>query len=177
MSTERRGFTLLEVLVALVIGAAVLLGARAVLEQLGDTADRVTAAAIFADREANTERGVRQLFHRAIVGDGTPFTGSPTRARFTSWCDVPAGWHERCTVAVDLASTESPPAVIAMLRTSAGDTFRLHDGGRRAALRYLDDPADGGQWLPGWPPLAGAPLALGIVTDHDTLLFRIGARR
>lgn len=191
---QRAGFTLVELIVALVLGVIVLLGARMILEQLADSADHTSSAAINADRHANTERATRALFARATAADSMfPFVGTSRMAQFSSWCNVPRGWMERCTVTIAVipqTAGDSLPTMVqsvalgkstalsrVALWTSAGDTLHWRDSVTAPELRYLDDPSDGGHWLVGWPGGITTPLALGIVTPHDTTIFRIGERR
>jgi len=202
MSHSVRGFTLVELLVALAIGAMLLLGARAVMERIADSADRTTATALEADRTANTDRVVRALFARAFAADdSTPFGGGTIETQFTSWCDAPGGWMERCTVtmrvvpqsSVALAAGLVPPQwapggrlqtvtgpVAVIVRTSAGDTLVLREQMEHAAIRYLIDAAGGGHWTAGWSNGTETPLAVGVVTGRDTqdtMILRIGERR
>ena len=99
-SPMRVGFTLIEVLVAMTIAATVVVTARLLLERLGDEAMRLAAYAARTDSDANAEQTLRDLVGRLEVGtdDGRRFAGQEQATRFTSWCDVPAGWQERCTV-------------------------------------------------------------------------------
>jgi prepilin-type N-terminal cleavage/methylation domain-containing protein len=172
----RRGFTLVELVVALAIAGGILVGARILLEELAADADALVAAAAEADAEANAERSLRELVVRLEVGtdDARRFSGDERAARFTSWCDVPRGWLERCTVilAVDREGTE--PVLAAM--QSTGDVLVLRRGFTSATLRYLGDAARGGTWFRSWGESITAPLAIGIVFDRDTLILRIGER-
>jgi prepilin-type N-terminal cleavage/methylation domain-containing protein len=114
-----RGFTLLEVVVALAVGGVLLLGARRMLETVGDGAQGITEAAKAADREANGERLLRALLGRLEVGtDSTrTFSGEEQAARFTSWCDVPAGWQERCIVTLVVGAGPGGATLTASLST------------------------------------------------------------
>jgi prepilin-type N-terminal cleavage/methylation domain-containing protein len=173
---RRAGFTVLELIVALVVSGVALVGARMVWETLTDSADRLRMAAAAVDRTANGERLLRTLFARLEIGTDSAreFAGSERVVRFTTWCDVPAGWEERCRaeVAVDTAGGE--PALVA--RLSTGERVILRRGFRTAALRYLNDPAGGGQWFRLWGRGIVAPYAVGVLADSDTTIVRIGER-
>jgi prepilin-type N-terminal cleavage/methylation domain-containing protein len=132
---SRRGFTLLEVLVALAVSGVVVLGARMMLVQLADENDRLLGAATAADRRANAERLLRALVGQLEVGTskGTEFEGEERITRFTSWCRVPAGWLERCRAAIAVDSLGSSPALVAVLST--GEVIPLFSGFERGALR------------------------------------------
>jgi prepilin-type N-terminal cleavage/methylation domain-containing protein len=173
---RRSGFTLIEVMVALVVSGIVLVGARAMLEVTADRAASITAAAAAADRDANAERTLRALVERIEVGNGstTDFAGDSAAAHLASWCDVPGGWQEQCTVTLGFERDGARLALVA--RTSLGDVFVLRTGLRVGALRYLVDPKAGGAWIRGWGAGITAPLAIGIFTDRDTMIVRIGER-
>lgn len=173
---RRSGFTLIEVMVALVVSGIVLLGARAMLEVTADSASGISAAAAAVDRDANAERVLRALVERIEIGtvDGTSFGGDSATARFASWCDVPAGWLERCAVTLTIERDSTGGALVA--RTSVGDEYRLRSGFRQGTLRYLDSPNAGGVWIHSWGAGITAPMAVGIILDHDTLIVRIGER-
>lgn len=173
---RRSGFTLVEVMVALLVSAVVLLGARALMEALADHAQDISRAATAADRDANAERTLRALAERLEVGTapGTEFSGDPSTARFTSWCEVPAGWLERCEVSLSIARDADGYALIA--RTSVGDAIRIRSGFHAGTIRYLDSPAAGGTWIRVWGEGITAPIALGVIIDRDTIIVRIGER-
>lgn len=178
------GFTLIEVMIALTIGVIVLVGARAVLTQIADSANRTSVAALVNDRQANIERTVRELFERTVAADSIAvFQGDASRMQFTSWCDVPAGWRELCEVWVrvtpisdrDTMATKAPVTIT--LTTSFGDTLQVYDTLSYARLQYLEDPANGGVWRPTWPAGMETPIAVRIAIPSDTMILRIGERR
>lgn len=172
----RAGFTLVEVMVALVVSAVVVLGARMLLEQLGESAHRTTAAATRADRAANGERLLRDLAGRLEIGttDAMRFSGEPQTASFSSWCDVPSGWQERCTVTL-VATNEAGRASLAA-RFEGGGAITLLVRDAPIELRYLDDPRAGGRWFTDWGAGITAPLAVAVISGADTLIVRIGDR-
>lgn len=171
----RAAFTLVEVLVALVIGALVVLGARVLLEGLSEGATRTIAAAARVDREANGEMLLRDLAGRLEVGtsDSARFAGGPTWTTFDSWCDTPGGWQERCRVTLLVHVDPSGSSLVAL---AAGDSVALLHRDALLELRYLDDPRAGGRWFVSWGEGITAPLALGVVAGDDTLIVRIGGR-
>ena len=182
LRSARRGFTLVELLVSLAVVGLVLAGARAILEQLSGTALQIAAGAERADRTANADRVLRALLGQlelgrgegARVGEGRRFTGNERAARFSSWCDTPAGWQERCEVAVGI-DTLGGSGVLAV-SLSTGEVLVLRRGFRSGRLRYLSDPGSGGVWFRDWGTSVTAPVALGVVLDADTLVVRIGER-
>lgn len=172
----RRGFTLIELLIALAIAGSVVMTARMLLEQLADDAERLVAHASETDSDANADRLLRELVLRLEVGTDSArrFAGDERAARFTSWCEVPRGWQERCTVTLALDFEGRDPVLAASLST--GELLVLQRGFRSASLRYLGDAARGGTWFRSWGESITAPLAIGVVLDADTLILRIGER-
>jgi prepilin-type N-terminal cleavage/methylation domain-containing protein len=200
------GFTLIEIMVAIAIGGLVLLGARSLLEALADEEGHVAREAAIHDARANGERLLRDLVGQMEVGtkEGGSFAGDPGEATFTSWCDVPAGWQERCrvTIAVENAIESDSESARASIRASDGESDRtgpalvarlpggrrvvLRTGFRAGELRYLNSAASGGQWFRQWGQGITAPLAIGVLLERessdvegfvvDTLIVRIGER-
>ncbi len=172
----RGGFTLMEVMVAIAISAVLLLGARVMLEQVGDSAQRIAGSAAEVDREANSERLVRALVARAEQprpGE-REFAGTPRGARFTTWCDVPAGWQERCTVSLGLVRVAGDNVLA--LEGSGGEIVAVRRGFAQGDFLYLRDAAEGGTWLREWSSSVATPLAVGVALDGDTLILRVGER-
>jgi len=161
---------------ARLLAGFVLLGARQMLDSMADTTTRITRAAEDNDRDANAERLLRTLVGRLEIGTtgGREFSGAAREARFTSWCDMPAGWLERCQVTIAFDSLEDGIALTATL--SGNHPIVLRRGAKSAALRYLNRPDAGGVWFYAWGRGITAPLALGIIMDSDTIIVRIGER-
>jgi prepilin-type N-terminal cleavage/methylation domain-containing protein len=173
---SRAGFTLIEVMVALVVSAIVLLGARAMLADVGDDALRISAETKRLDADANGERALRALVRQLDLGAGeaSQFAGDPRQVSFSSWCDVPAGWQERCAVTLTLEPHAGNSALV--IRTSKGPALTVRDSIATGALRYLTTVTDGGEWIRVWGAGITAPLAIGIILDRDTLIVPIGER-
>jgi prepilin-type N-terminal cleavage/methylation domain-containing protein len=174
---RRSGFTLIELIVAITISGIVLLGARALWESLAESVDRLRAQGATFDREANGERLLRSLVGRLEVGTdrSREFAGDERHATFTTWCDVPAGWQERC--AADLSiEPDSANTLRLVARLSTGEVITLQRGFQNGILRYLNDPAGRGVWFRIWGHGITAPLAIGVITDGDTAIVRIGER-
>jgi prepilin-type N-terminal cleavage/methylation domain-containing protein len=171
-----QGFTLFEIVIALSIGGIVLLAARQLLTELADGATRVGHHSMLGDREANGERLLRELFARLEVSpdSGRAFGGDPSRVSFSSWCDTPDGWQERCAVVV--ASGGSGTAHMLTAALPNGGTISLLTRESAVTIAYLRDPGNGGVWLDRWPDGISAPVAIGIVAGSDTMLVRIGER-
>lgn len=180
MTRADAGFTLLEVMVALVISALVLLGARALLQQVGGVGEDVAAASAVADAEANAERRLRDWMARVEVPFDTSstrdpgFVGTAEGARFTTWCEVPDGWLERCRASLGLIEVGGDHVLA--LSAEGGETIPVRRGFAEGTLLYLVDAGRGGRWLAGWQSDVSPPLAVGVAMDGDTLILRIGDR-
>jgi prepilin-type N-terminal cleavage/methylation domain-containing protein len=176
MRVERAGFTLVELLVALSIGAVVLAGARTLLEGLADHATATVRAARSADTAGNAERLVRQVVSNvALAPELQPtFTGTASEATFGSWCPAAWGGLESCRARLAIRMDGAAPAVV--LSLSTGEEVALAHGAP-ARLRYLADAGNGGRWYAQWNDLLTPPLAVGVLAGADTLLLRIGERR
>lgn len=174
------GFTVIEVLVALVVGAMVLLGAHRILSILSDQAHVLTRHAAEVDQNANGERMLRDLVGQLEVGSpGTiPFAGSADTVQFSSWCASPAGWLEQCQVTLSFAVRGEQEVLRAQL--GAGQHFDLIQGFSAGAFRYLESAAAGGQWFQRWGAGITSPLGIGVLLARgdtvDTMLVRIGPR-
>lgn len=176
IARQRAGFTVLELIVALAVSGVVLVGARSIWEALTRSADGMRAMVVDADRSANGDRLLRTLFARLEIGTDSAreFAGDERMVQFTTWCDVPAGWQERCDASVAVDTADGGAALVA--RLSTGERVVLRRGFHTAALRYLNDPAGGGEWFHVWGHGITAPYAVGVVADSDTMIVRIGER-
>lgn len=176
--TGTAGFTLVEVMVALVVMGVVLVGARTMLGQIADDADRITAASAETDREANADALLRTIAGRLEIspepGQEVRFEGEPNGMRFHTWCDVPDGWLERCEASLGFIRLDDENVLA--LRLSTGEMVPLRRGFGAGELIYLRDAATGGQWAQSWGASITAPIAFAVVVDGDTTLVRIGER-
>jgi prepilin-type N-terminal cleavage/methylation domain-containing protein len=175
-SLAAAGFTLVEVMVALAVMGVVLVGARAMLEQVGDHAERIGAAAAEGDRDGNADALLRSIVGRTHVtpGGGVRFQGEPRMARFRSWCEVPDGWLEPCDASLGLVQVDGKNVLA--LTLSTGELVPLRTGFERGEILYLREAGSGGGWLRSWGASISTPLALGIAIDGDTTIVRIGER-
>lgn len=171
------GFTLIEVIVALVIGGGAVLLAGSMLTVTSDQT-RLVGERV---RATDASRGGERLLRR-LVGQMTwsrpsepAARGSAAALRFVSWCDMPRGWEERCVVEVELPESPNFSEGV-MVRLSTGDELRLLAGHRVTGLLYLGRVERGGQWNDRWTDGASLPPAIGIIVDGDTLTIRIGER-
>jgi prepilin-type N-terminal cleavage/methylation domain-containing protein len=176
MRHERGGFTLVEVLVALAIGAVVLVSARTLLDGLALHARTTVRAMHDADTESNGERLARQVAGNVIlVADPVPsFIGTERESIFDAWCPATRGGLEHCRVRLAHSSDAKEPGIT--LSLSTGATLPLLHGAN-ARLRYLSDATDGGHWEDLWRQPQTPPLAVALYAGARSLMLRIGERR
>ena len=172
----RGGFTILELLVALLVGAMVVLAARLMLDGVADDARRIHRAAKRSDHDANAERELRSTVESIDVGTVgvLAFEGDEHAVRFSAWCTRSGGWQERCAVTLSITGDSSQATLV--LARSGDKPLNVRSGARRGELCYLADAHDGGRWVQRWDAGFGVPLAIGAVLDADTLVLRIGER-
>jgi hypothetical protein len=125
----------------------------------------------------NGERLLRSLVGRLEVGtdQSHEFAGDEHRVQFTTWCDMPAGWQERCDAVIGI-EPDTGTGLQLVAHLSTGEVIALHRGFTTGTLRYLNDPVGRGVWFRIWGHGITAPLAIGVVTDGDTAIVRIGER-
>jgi prepilin-type N-terminal cleavage/methylation domain-containing protein len=170
------GFTLIEVLVALLLSGIVAIGVHDIFGTLADDATRVTAGGEAIDAVANADRFVRALVANTETDfdPGSEFGGGSTAAVFTSWCQTQHGWLERCRVTLSIEPHSARDVLVAHLST--GESLQLREFDAGAQLRYLADLTAGGQWTDRWTPGPLVPRAIGVVDERDTVVLRIGDR-
>lgn len=176
-SRSRRGFTLLELILALSLTGAAMLGAVLLLDQLDDGTARIVARRADADREANGARLLRRLVFEAHASADTmrKFVGDDRSASFHSLCDVPGGWSEPCDATLTIDDRGDSSAIVAEL--SIGGSLVLRRDATRCAWRYLDATPRDTAWATHWSSGTTLPAALALVSASDTIVFPVQVRR
>jgi prepilin-type N-terminal cleavage/methylation domain-containing protein len=165
----RSGFTLIELMAALALTSVVLLGARALFDQLGESHARLKGQLVHDARDSNSMRLLHSLAANAERGDSTtPFTGTPTNARFRSQCLTAAGWMERCVVSLEVRRADSTSIAVVIDDMAP---LPIVSGIEANVLAYFD-PERG--WLRDWSSRLTMPMAIGILDRGDTLVLRLG---
>jgi len=169
-----RGFTLIEVLVALTIASLVLLAAHQMFTGAADG-----SKAIATEREAlDRGRYARRWLKATILSLEPPFDGRVNKISFTSWQLTPGGWFEPQPIAVERQGTQ-------LVARPAGDTLTLADDVTGVAFDYLLDPGADSKWVGEWTSPVSAPLAVRVRIAGcgkreagcvDTLLFLVRER-
>ncbi|HMJ57691.1 MAG TPA: prepilin-type N-terminal cleavage/methylation domain-containing protein, partial [Gemmatimonadales bacterium] len=92
-----RGFTLIEVMIALMLSGLVVLLAHQIFTGVVTGTERLGEARTSLDRDANARRSLTEMFGSLDVGtEGAGgFAGRPERVEFTTWQRVASGWLER----------------------------------------------------------------------------------
>jgi prepilin-type N-terminal cleavage/methylation domain-containing protein len=177
-----RGFTLLEVLVALTVGGMVLVAAAGVFGAVADGGRELRAARTALDRARNARRWLAATFLSLEIGQdaASPFEGRPDRVSFTAWEEEPGGWLARRRIRLGL-SGQGLTATI-----GDGDALVLADSVSALGFDYLLEPGLNASWVREWISPVSAPVAVririrrvpaaGRRAPSDTLLFLIKER-
>lgn len=151
---NQRGFTLLEMLVALTVSGIVVLLAHATFTGVTDGARQVQAARMALDREANARRWMQAALLSLDVGSDSaagPFEGRPDRMAFGAWLETSGGWFERRRIELRRIGTDFD-----------GDSMVLADSVTDVAFDYLLEPGESTKWVREWISPVSAPLAVRI---------------
>jgi prepilin-type N-terminal cleavage/methylation domain-containing protein len=175
-----RGFTLVEVMVAVVIAAMLALLAHRLFATALEGADRLHQTRSSQDRAQGARRLLAAMFFSLEVGtrEGAGFEGEGDRMRFMTWRATADGWFERETVSLALRETR----LTAMY--GSGAEVVLADSVTGVQFDYLLQPGVTSRWIRQWISPVSAPIAVrmrlhrrvGVAAATDTTLFLIKAR-
>jgi prepilin-type N-terminal cleavage/methylation domain-containing protein len=178
-TTRRAGFTLLEVLVAVVLTGTVALLAHQLFAAAVDGSRRVEQARRRLDREGNARAFLRDALLALEVGADSAgsFEGEPRRLRFSARLPTSHGWDERRTVDLSLAGGRWTAA----LGEEPGTRLVLADSVRSVELDYLLEPGADVHWVMDWHSPVSAPLAVRVRLTRaggacDTMLYLVKPR-
>jgi len=172
--SRRKGFTLVEVMVALAIAGIVILAAHRIFTGVADGTRAVAAARETLDRSVNARRWLKATF----LSLEPPFEGHANRVTFTSWQLVSGGWLEK-------APTQLMQEGTAFLGITSAERLQLADSVSDVAFDYLLDPGADTKWVREWISPVSAPLAVRVRIAGcgrrdagwvDTLLFLVKER-
>jgi prepilin-type N-terminal cleavage/methylation domain-containing protein len=180
-----RGFTLVELLVALTVGSLVVLLAHRTFAVAGDLAGRVAARREVHDRDINARGFLARAFGSLEVGlaPNGGFRGLAEDVSFTSWLRSPDDTLRRHGVRI-AATPDGVIGLVTPLRAGsafAPDTLRLFPQAEEVGFDYLLDFGADAAWVHEWQSPVSAPLAVRLRLARgdgavDTLLFAIGPR-
>ncbi len=171
---RHEGFTVIEVMVAVVIAGIIIVAAHRIFTGVADGARAVATARESLDRRVN----VRRWLKATLLSLEPPFEGRANRASFTSWQLVPGGWFEH--KAIQLSQDGSR-----FLATTGAEQLQLEAGVSELAFDYLLDPGADTKWVREWISPVSAPLAVRFritgcgkrdAACVDTLLFLVKER-
>lgn len=170
----KSGFTLLEVVVALVIGAVAITAGATLFAGLDDRADGIARAGRGADREGNGEWLVRGLLVNIDLGDATtaPLTGSGQEVRFRTWCQDPRGWLDRCAAHLEFRAGRDGSSLWLSLTSRENLVIDLRDGVRHGTIKYLKEVQGQGVWVTAWTTMV-PPHAVVVIADDDSLFLPV----
>lgn len=177
-STSRslRGFTLVEVTVALTLAALVVLLAHQLYGGALDAGVRLAVAREHLDRDVNARRLLATLTGSVDISSShsVPFSGGTSGVRFSAWHVGGRGWPELRTVSL------SVKGAALVLDGLADSSLVLADSVQSLAVEYLLDLGANERWMHDWTSSLSAPLALRLriasAGRTDTLLLPIGPR-
>ena len=125
---DRRGFTLIEVLVALAIGALVVLLAHQLFATVVNRGRTLLAARQSLDRTMNARRWLAATFLSLDVGmeSAGGFDGRVDRMAFAAWQRTADGWFERRRITLAregdrLVAAVTPGAPVALMDDVVAD--------------------------------------------------------
>jgi prepilin-type N-terminal cleavage/methylation domain-containing protein len=191
--TESRGFTLIEVLVALTLGALVILLAHRTFTGVTEGVVRLTQERLKLDREVNARRWVTAALGSLDISNASGgFAGRPEAVEFGTWLLTPRAWYARRRVTIAKHNAR-------LVASIAGDSVVLADEVSELQVDYLLDlPGETrGDSTPGalservqfvrqWVSPVSAPVAIrfrigrvpqkGGAVRVDTLLIIVGPR-
>lgn len=175
-SRDTRGFTLIEVVVALTAGTLLLVALHGLVSAVTDAGATLIAARRDAESSHQGDRWLRSIIASTSVGQpgDVPFEGAPAFATFMAMVPTAYGWHEARPVDIRVAGDSL------LLNVNGADAIMLRHGVRSVGLDYLLEPGANAHWVRQWSSPVSAPLAIRVRIDLggpvDTALYLIGPR-
>jgi prepilin-type N-terminal cleavage/methylation domain-containing protein len=187
---RHRGFTLVEVIVALTIGAMAVILTHRLFTGVVDGTERLDEARRNLDREFNGRRWINESFGSLAVGGGPDrFTGSPHEVSFATWQRDEHGWLLRARVTLRhvrgslVATYGSQEAVFADSVASLDFDYLLDPGEAGSADSLGSAPGAGARFVREWISPVSVPAAVRVRIGRrgdqgrvDTLLVIVGTR-
>lgn len=177
MTSRRRGFTLVELLVALVIGLLAIVAAAALLRAAMLERSLIISAFRAVARDANRHRWLSATLAGVDVDTtaGGEFVGTSRDVAFDAWLETPARHFVRRRVELRVDDNQLRARV-------EGSDILLADAIASASFDYLLVPGERARWAARWTSGATPPVALRLRIAYDrngasvvdTVLYRIG---
>lgn len=171
---ETSGFTLVEVMVALMIGVLTVTLAFQLFRGIEGVVRALRERDVTHTREVNARRWL--TFALASV-DVTPSTGAPFESfnggiRFVGWVQTPEGWSEARPIEIGLVQGAVEG------RIPEQETVRLWSAVDTMLVDYLEQRGARAPWLSEWASSVIAPVAIRIrlvaADNIDTVLVAVG---
>jgi prepilin-type N-terminal cleavage/methylation domain-containing protein len=177
LSRSRVGFTLIEVMAAIVLSGLAVSAGVLLFRQLEDETMRIRRQGALVSRTGNGERLLRELLRNAESSIDTTerFRGDEHSATYRSWCAVPSGWLERCDVL--LAIDHRPDTSAILVQLSTGERLVVDSRPGPIELMYFDLLGRDSVWVKRWGESLILPGAIAFVAANDTLILPVGASR
>ena len=177
VSRKSSGMTLVELIAALAITGFAIVGALELIDGLTESGARIAALGVARADTVNGERVLRRLLAETFVTrDSTDaFRGDSRTLEFTTRCEQPEGWLQRCRVVIVADRRSDTSAVIAS--SSTGGRLELLRRVGAAEFRYFNSRSPDSTWTSRWAAPLRTPEALGVIVAGDTTVFPIGASR
>jgi prepilin-type N-terminal cleavage/methylation domain-containing protein len=176
---RRGGFTLVEVVVALVVTGAIALLAHGLFAAAADASHRLETARRRLDHESNAHGFQRDAFLALDVGADSagPFEGEPRRVQFSAWLPVSGGWNERRRIILAL----NAGWWTADVGDEPSERVALADSVTSVGLDYLLSLGASAHWVGDWHSAVSAPLAVRVRLTRaggacDTSLYLVKPR-
>lgn len=176
--TDRRGFSLLEVLVALTVSGVVLLTIHQLIVAMTNHLDDVRRSSRTLGAEMNARRWLRAAFASIVSpSDSLPFVGVGGSLRFSTRTRRAGGWYENEQIHLDLQGSDL------VAQRSVSGRLTLASEVESVAIDYWLDGESGRPWLRVWLSYGSTPrfvrLRLGRSNRSviDTLIFVVRDHR
>jgi len=175
--SNRRGVTLVELIVALAITGMAILGCVMLLDQLNDSHERIHRQRTADASAGNGDRLLRRFLADARTTTDTAerFRGDERNASYLTLCDTPSGWPEQCRVALVIDSLPDSSAVVA--ETNRDERFEVRRIAGAATFRYFDPSQRDSSWVRQWATSIALPAAIAVVVGIDTTVLPLGSSR
>lgn len=177
MHRDRRGMTLIELLLATALLGMIVLGSHAMIDVVMTSDDRMAVRARAAEEQGVGHRMLFDLMSRAhsITDSSENFYGDARAVRLIGFCETPHGWRELCRASLQMRYEQGASVVEAWL--SADQRIHLIRVSGASRFIYLDGSSLSGRWIEAWGSSIDLPAAVGVIRDRDTLLVPVGVFR
>ena len=173
----RRGFTVVEVMIAVILSAGVVLVAHRVFATTEMAVEVLQRHLSSAQDHYNAQRWLEDALLSVAVGDSgdAPFEGKADALAATTRVLGVQGWQEHIRMRVVRVDSQ---AVLYL-----GDQeVVLGKGVAELRMDYLGSPGLRSEWVSAWHSPVGTPLALRLILLRanqraDTTVFLVGGRR